>query len=365
MLALGCGLVASIGITQVIGNRDTAPADPTGNTNAIFVALEDVAFGEPLTPQALRLENWPKDKIPKGALSRIEDVEGRRTRAKLYSGEPILENKLFPKGASEQGYSTVIPKGYRVIPVRVDQVSGSGLILPGDRVDVLVYLTKNPPKGILKTSARTILQNVKVFAVNNTVDTESKDEKTMAAQTISLLVKPENAQLVMLADELGEIRLVMRSPEDDATPTVEDTTPSVLLDADESENPLQEGLLAAGGAGGSAQGPGFLSFLEQLKSQKAGTPQTPLPTSQPNGRKVHRMRIVDGPEVKDVVLEMDEEQSNADSGFEVWRMKQGWEASAPAAPAGSPEPAVEPAVEPEPSPAGDEPAPQQPQEAND
>ena len=56
-----------------------------------------------MTSQVLKLEQWPKDKIPAGAISRIEDVEGRRARTKLYAGEPILEHKLLGKGASEQG----------------------------------------------------------------------------------------------------------------------------------------------------------------------------------------------------------------------------------------------------------------------
>ncbi|MHC4180782.1 MAG: Flp pilus assembly protein CpaB [Planctomycetota bacterium] len=319
LLALGCGLVASIGITQVIGNKDAGPPKPTGDTNTIFVALEDIPFGKPLTPEVLRLEEWPKDKVPAGALSRIEDVEGRRPRTDLFAGEPILENRLSPKGASGRGVSRLIPKGYRVVSVRVDNVSGSGLILPDDRVDVLLHVIRNPAQGIPETSTRTILQDVKVFAVNNVVSTEGQDEKTITAQTISLLVSPQHAQMVMLAGELGKIRLIMRSQEDDGTATVQDTTPGELLDASEAGDRQKENLLA--GADPKESEGGFLDYLRDLQAKKAGQGDGPPSIQQTPAAHQHRMRIVSGPEVKEVLLERDEGRSSSIPGLEVWRSR--------------------------------------------
>ena len=180
----------------------------------------------------LKLEQWPKDKIPPGAISRIEDIEGRRARTRLYAGEPILENKLLGKGASQQGATALIPKGYRVVPVKVDLVSGgSSLILPGDRVDVMVHLVRDPSREIPETVTRTILQDIKVFAVNDVLDLEKEKDggKSIVAKTISLLVTPEQAAKVMLASQMGTINLVMRSPEDDQPTANVQATPSELF----------------------------------------------------------------------------------------------------------------------------------------
>ena len=88
-------------------------------------------------------------------MHKMEDVEGRRTRTRLYAGEPILDNKLFRKGASDQGADALIPRGYRVVAVKVDAVSGgAGLVLPGSRVNVMVFLTQNPQLGILRDGRR-------------------------------------------------------------------------------------------------------------------------------------------------------------------------------------------------------------------
>ncbi len=167
ILALGCGLVAAIGINQVMANRSTQNSGASGETTPIFVAVSDIGMGDPLTPQVLKLEEWPKGKVPPGAMDRLEDIEGRRTKTRFYTGEPIIEAKLFGKGNEGGAATDLIPKGFRVVAVKVDVNSGSGLILPGDRVDVLVHLQEQPGRHIDGTGTRTFLQNVKVFAVND------------------------------------------------------------------------------------------------------------------------------------------------------------------------------------------------------
>jgi len=232
-LALGCGLVASIGITQVLARRHSDTATP-GEAETVFVAMQDIPLGDFLTSQVLRLEQWPKDKIPTGALSRIEDVEGRRARTRLYAGETILENKLFRKGDSSQGADILIPKGYRVVSVKVDLVSGAAnMLLPGSRVDVMVFLTRCSQMDIPETTTRTILQDIKVFAVNDVVNLDAADKdshKSITAMTISLLVTPEQAAKLMLASEMGKIKLVMRSPEDDQQLGAAQARPNELFD---------------------------------------------------------------------------------------------------------------------------------------
>lgn len=215
-LALGCGLIASIGINQVMAKRRETPAQPAGETTPVFVAAVEIGIGDPLTPQVLKLEPWPKEKLPPGALGQLEDVEGRRSRSKFYPGEPILEAKLLPKGDSGASAIDMIPKGMRVVPIRVDAVSGaSGMILPGDRVDLLVHLREDASHGLARAVTRTFLQNIKVFAVDDVYDRPGTENKAVAAKTISVLVTPDQAELVGLASQLGSVQLVMRSASDD------------------------------------------------------------------------------------------------------------------------------------------------------
>lgn len=218
-LALGCGLVASIGISQVMDVRSKGVDE--GEKQPVFVAMADIRPNEELTAQNVKLEEWPKKIIPQGALTKLEDVEGKRTRLKLYAGEPILASKLL--GADDlTGAAREIPPGYRLAYVRVDPLSGSSnLILPGDRVDVLVF--RNPGAADTNaTAAKIVLQDLKVFAVDTQTESEytaTRDEQTqpMTAKTFSLLVTPQQAVILHAAQEIsGTLRLVLRNPEDDA-----------------------------------------------------------------------------------------------------------------------------------------------------
>src|SRR6476620_9415832 len=159
LLALGCGLVASIGISQVINrNREAAPVE----TEAILVALKDIKVNDLLDDKNLRQEEWPKEKIPADAVRTLKDVEHQRAGTKIFAGEPIRKAKFAVDGRQEE-----IPKGFRVVGVPVDAASAAGnLLQPGDRVDVVFSAKPEGAGGQRQHVAKTILQNIKVFAVN-------------------------------------------------------------------------------------------------------------------------------------------------------------------------------------------------------
>src|SRR5436190_23970341 len=116
VLALGCGLVASIGISQVMDRRNQQPAAAAPEVQPIFVALKNVNVNEPFTEAALKLEEWPKGKVPAGALTKLEEVVGRRARSTIYAGEPILEAKLISTDSPDSP-SDKINDGFRIVPV--------------------------------------------------------------------------------------------------------------------------------------------------------------------------------------------------------------------------------------------------------
>lgn len=216
VLALGCGLVASIGISQYMEARHKATDQ--GERQPVFVAMTDINANEEMTAQNIKLEEWPKNIIPAGALTKLEEVEHKRCRMKLYAGEPILSSKLL--GASDAiGAAKDIPTGYRVVHVKVDASTGSSnLILPGDRVDVIVF--RQPNNNLNATAAKIVLQDIKVFAVDTQTENQfaaTKNEQTepISAKTIAVLVTPEQAVILHAATEMGgSVRLVLRNPDD-------------------------------------------------------------------------------------------------------------------------------------------------------
>ncbi len=184
---------------------------PASEAQAILVAREDIPADTLLTSELLGLEVWPKEKVPGGTMPRIEEIQGRRTRMKIYTGEPILEKKLLADGKPS---GAVIPEGYRVVSVKVDRPSPDhDAIMPGDRVDVTLHVLKQQVQGVVDPGAHVFLQDIRVFAVNDVVDVEG-DQQELAAKTFSLLVTPEQAKKVTLATEIGDIQLRRRAPTD-------------------------------------------------------------------------------------------------------------------------------------------------------
>src|SRR5688572_24811584 len=165
-LALGCGLVASIGISQVM-DRNNRPV--TMETSPIYVAKHNINLGDPIDAEMLSLQEWPKDKVPKGAIANLEELEGRRPRTAIIEGEPILEGKLLEPGQVANPISS-IPKGMRLKTIAVDaEKSAAGLLGPGDRVDVQLFVKKDTRSGVDVAKSKIILQNIRVFAVDQTV----------------------------------------------------------------------------------------------------------------------------------------------------------------------------------------------------
>ncbi|MGB9690019.1 Flp pilus assembly protein CpaB [Thermogutta sp.] len=315
-LALGCGLVAAVGVQQVLATRDRAAPAPVVEMKPIVVAAEDIPMGDPVKITQIKLEDWPKSKIPEGALLKVEDVEGRRTKTKIYKGSPILDAQLLEKGAVDAGAAPWIPKGYRVVSVKVDPVSGSASMLrPSDRVDVVVHFPAMPSKGIPKDYTRTILQNVKVFAVDDkyALTGEEKNQKSIQAKTVSLLVTPEQAEILTAATELGQIRLVMRGLGDNDPVETKGIDPMELL-----------GLPTQGGDPEKEIVPGSDTlrkedaFAQFLSTQANSTATTAVSTRNPGGQ-TWAMRLLLGSQVNDVVLEADTEHVWPDSMGTIWR----------------------------------------------
>src|SRR2546421_3874813 len=134
-IALGCGLVASIGISQVM-NRD---AGPSLEMDQILVALADIDIGSKLDAQNVKLEDWPKAKIPEGAVRKLEDVKDKFANARFFKGEPLHVNKISD---TLTNIANKLQAGYRAMPDKLDEDTVMKGIAAGDRVDVLVVLEK-------------------------------------------------------------------------------------------------------------------------------------------------------------------------------------------------------------------------------
>ena len=286
-LALGCGLVASIGISQVMDRNNRSPG--TIETVPIYVAKHNINPGDSVSPEMLSLQEWPKDKVPRGAISNLEEIEGRRPRSAIIEGEPILDAKLLALGQVSDPIRA-ITKGMRLKTIAVDaETSAAGLLGPGDRVDVQLFVRRDDRIGIETSKSKIILQNIRVFAVDQTVQRspDGGDERTIA-KTVSLMLTPEQASKLALAEQIGSISLIPRNPDDEAA-------------ADWSEYTVDD-LLADGETGSRAKEQG-----RDVTDDKSadGDLLAAVAAAAPPGKPPFRMEIVEAQAVREVLFDSD------------------------------------------------------------
>lgn len=194
---------------RIAGRARAAGSD----AKPLVVAVERLPLGAVVRPDQVRLSRVPANLFPKGGFSRVEDVAGRPVVAAIEADEPLVEARVAPRG-SGMGLAPMIPTGMRAASVRVNDVADvAGFILPGMRVDVLAT---GRADGHDDTITRTVLQDIAVLSVGQTIQADSHNPSISAA-VVTLLVKPDQAEALTLASTEGHVQLVLRNSTDRTT----------------------------------------------------------------------------------------------------------------------------------------------------
>ncbi|KQY35567.1 Flp pilus assembly protein CpaB [Caulobacter sp. Root1455] len=247
--------VAAIGLAVVMqkamgGKPAPAPVAEAAPSNKpmtqVLVAKRDLAIGDRLAAGDVAWQPWPSDAVNAafitngaaepvptkatakaakavgeaagtmiGGVTPEKAVEGAIVRDPILSGEPITARKIVRGG--EGGYlSVVLGPGKRAMAVPVtSETAVGGFILPGDRVDVIQTreaqsVGEGDGASVKQTIAETIVQNVRVLALDQTTAAE-KDAKTIVASTATLEVGPIEAEALTRAKAGGPVTLTLRA----------------------------------------------------------------------------------------------------------------------------------------------------------
>ncbi|MCC7498542.1 MAG: Flp pilus assembly protein CpaB [Bryobacterales bacterium] len=199
-------LVVSSIFYQMTAKGSTKKAEKS-ELKDIVVAARPLGVGSTIKPDDVKTARVPADQFPKGAFSKVEEVFERPIVSNILVDEPILDGRLAARGAGI-GLAPIIPVGMRAVPVRVNDVSGvAGFVLPGMRVDVLV--TGHPP-NYSGTITTTVLQNILVLSAGQVLQPDPRGQN-INATTVTLLVNPEQAEILTLSGSEGRIQLVLRN----------------------------------------------------------------------------------------------------------------------------------------------------------
>jgi pilus assembly protein CpaB len=189
----------------------------------VVVLAHDVLPFTPLTAADLTLEKLRN--APVGSLSRLDQAVGRIPWRRLSAGT-WLSNDSFEAGGA---LARMIHSDERALAVAVDEVIGAaGQLIPGDYVDVLLFLRQDASNA--QQSAQIVIPAMRVLGVGeqfgltndgkpaspatSSDEKLKQDQRRIAARSVVLAVPEQLLSRMMLATQVGTLRLAVRSSEE-------------------------------------------------------------------------------------------------------------------------------------------------------
>lgn len=227
LFALVIALIATFAQCRYVAQREQSllyETEPLKTLVATRDIRSNVRLDETMVKQIEVPRHWQQPK----SLASVEEILGQISAVPIFKDEQIVSTKLVT--ADEAGLAFYVPQGYRAVSIAVDVYNAvGGHIKPGNHVDVLgTFDFGNGEKMDLRTI--TIMQDVWVLAVVDNIgrpttrdivpiddeDPERARENgpsgtVSSAATVSLAVRPSDAQKIIMAQEMGRLTVSLRS----------------------------------------------------------------------------------------------------------------------------------------------------------
>ena len=236
LLGLFLGLVSAVLIVVYLSNAGGGGGGEVSGAEVtpVVVASLEISAGTRITEGMVETKDIAVNAVLAGAFQDTEIVIGQVARVPFVAGEQVIPTKVTATGAAiavdveNPPLAYVIPEGKRAVAVQVSNVIGaSGLIRPGDYVDVILAVQiqvgsgDGNSDGSQNQIAQTILQNVLVLGVDQDVTravvSEGEEppvvgdgtEANPEATTVTLAVSPAHGEVLTVAEACATPRLAL------------------------------------------------------------------------------------------------------------------------------------------------------------
>jgi len=257
LLFFALAIFLAIVTVHFVRQRLNAPAPtvvvaPPSAATSVLVAANDLASGTLLGTGDLRWQSWPDDRVDGNYIVKgkgdMQSMVGAVVRSHIAAGEPVAAGMVIKPG--ERGFlAAVLAPGMDAVSAPISPVSAAGgLVLPGDRVDLILehqIIDPSTPGALPRLVGETVLVNLRVVAIDQSIG--DVDKKALDGRTVTFEVTPKQAETVEVAKQLGTLSLALRSVAT-GDPAIASAVGSYTWDSDVS--PLLERRAAKrGGAG--------------------------------------------------------------------------------------------------------------------
>lgn len=237
------GLSAALVYAKISSDSGgTSSPNISAGDSQVVVAKVPIKQRTTITPAMLEVKSV-RLPLATGAYTTVQEVVGKVTKFPIEVNQQVVASSVVDtsRPIANAALSYVVPTGRRAMSISASQVANAGgLILPGDWVDIIWGCCSD--RAVV---TKTLLRNVQVAAVAQSIVSSgpvtnvianptpgaavspggstnpvAADTATAApdAATVTLLLTPEEVQILFLAESNGKLRLDLRGPGDQDTP---------------------------------------------------------------------------------------------------------------------------------------------------
>jgi Flp pilus assembly protein CpaB len=259
-------VLAFVGVLFILNQQPTTTTPETIQAT-VLVATRDIELDEEVTPDMVEAVQIDPAGVLGHPLVDPSQVSGRPALLPIPEGTQVNQEAIGLVAGTATCISCQLQPGEKAIAFQVDRVTGLDfLILPGDRIDVLVRVnvtvlqptsdTINNPTGTQRfevvpglegtPTVKTVLQNKRVLYVSQARDVPGPEptpppeggEAAPAAAITSVIIvfagTDQDAELIKLAqndvETVGPLTAVLRSRDDDVAEATTGITLQMLIE---------------------------------------------------------------------------------------------------------------------------------------
>ena len=197
---------------------ESGPQQPQLALTDVLVLTADVPMGG-LVENNVAWQPWPSDGLNPNFITRsaepeaLEKFKNSVARLGMFSGEPLRKSKLIGEGQSFM--AAVLPAGKRAVATTISaDTSAGGFILPNDYVDVIMTRRSDSKSGSGFTT-ETILSNIRVLAIDQTIQEDEEGKRVKVGQTATLELTQQQSEIITVAQQMADrLTLALRSVAD-------------------------------------------------------------------------------------------------------------------------------------------------------
>jgi pilus assembly protein CpaB len=214
-VALLLGLFAGIVAWSAIRKKES-DVRRGWNLVPVVVAAVDVSEGTVVTFDMISQRSVPEQFVTSSVVKpdSASYIVNQKVLVPVQAGDPLLWSQFETTKAAER-LSMKVQKKARALTIDAGKTTAvGGWVRPNDHVD-LIGTFKDPQSN--ENVAVTLLQNVIVLAtgkITGTTNVNLIPEGQRDYNNVSLLVLPEEAEILVLAEQLGQLTMSLRNEDD-------------------------------------------------------------------------------------------------------------------------------------------------------